>query len=212
MRCEAGRVHPRPGRGPLPTVRADAHRPPRSVFRFEGRHPAGAVEPRRSAQARAAQHPRRAGSRVGPRCSTSNTDSPTGSLTHHRSRRLRVTNRRRCYCSSCRCAGGAARPRVVGRVQRGLQQDGGRRVIAAAGANRGTHAAPGERSSVLAVGITLGINHGEPVLPESTRVLVGDTPARSCPLLSAGRCCLRIRRLGVRIPPSAPPKPRQNPI
>jgi hypothetical protein len=37
------------------------------------------------------------------------------------------------------------------------------------------------------------------VLPESSGVRVGDTPARSCPLLSMGMCCLRIRRSEDRI-------------
>jgi hypothetical protein len=63
-------------------------------------------------------------------------------------------------------------------------------------------------SHPTAVGITLGIKQGQPVLRESIGVLAGDSPARWSPVLSAGRCCLRIRRLGVRIPPSAHPSPR----
>ncbi len=40
------------------------------------------------------------------------------------------------------------------------------------------------------MGMDLGMNDRQPVLRESTGVLGGDTPARSCPLLSVGRCCL----------------------
>src|SRR4029453_662329 len=45
----------------------------------------------------------------------------------------------------------------------------------------------------------LGMNYGRLVLPQSLGDLVGDTPARSCPILSMGRCCLRNRSSEVRI-------------
>jgi hypothetical protein len=48
----------------------------------------------------------------------------------------------------------------------------------------------------------LGMNDGESVLPVSTGVVVGDTPARSSPFVSMGICCLQIRRLSPRIPPA----------